>query len=95
MLIDKGVSAGEVITLRIVSGEEVVAKLTEETDTTYKVSKPMTVTISNQGIGLMPFVFTTSPDKILEINKSAVSMIAPTDMGFADQYTESTTGIKL
>jgi hypothetical protein len=95
MLIDKGISAGEVVTLRIVSGEEVVGKLVEETATTYKVSKPMTVTIGNQGIGLMPFVFTTSPDKVLEINKSAVSMIAPTELNFADQYTESTTGIKL
>ena len=95
MLIDKGISAGEVVTLRIVSGEEVVGKLVEETATTYKVSKPMTVTIGNQGIGLMPFVFTTSPEKVLEIFKSTVSMIAPTEMNFADQYIESTSGIKL
>lgn len=95
MLIDRGVAVGEVITLRLVSGEEVVAKLTEETATAYKVSRPMTITISNQGIGLMPFVFTTAPEKAVEINKSALSMVAATDMNFADQYTESTTGIKL
>jgi hypothetical protein len=35
MLIDKGVSAGEVITLKLTSGEEIVAKLSEET-ATYK-----------------------------------------------------------
>lgn len=29
MLIDKGVSAGEVITLKLTSGEELVAKLVE------------------------------------------------------------------
>ena len=43
MLIDKGVSAGEVITLKLTSGEEIVAKLVEETATHYKLSKPMVI----------------------------------------------------
>ena len=33
MLIDKGVSAGEVVTLKLTSGEELVARLNEETAT--------------------------------------------------------------
>ena len=40
MLIDKGVSAGEVVTLKLTSGEELVARLNEETATHYKLSKP-------------------------------------------------------
>ena len=36
MLIDKGVLIGEVITLKLTSGEELVAKLTEEKDSYYK-----------------------------------------------------------
>lgn len=95
MLIDKGVTPGEVVTLRIVSGEEVVAKLVEETETSYKISRPMTITLSGQGIGMMPFVFTTPPDKNLEINKSTVTMISPTELNFADQYISGTTGIDL
>jgi hypothetical protein len=78
-----------------VSGEEVVAKLSEETDKSYKVSRPMIITLSGQGIGMMPFVFTTPPDKNLEINKSAVTMISPTELNFADQYISGTTGIDL
>jgi hypothetical protein len=95
MLIDKGVTPGEVVTMRLVSGEEVVAKLSEETDKSYKVSRPMIITLSGQGIGMMPFVFTTPPDKNLEINKSAVTMISPTELNFADQYISGTTGIDL
>ena len=38
MLIDRGVMVGEVITLKLTSGEELVAKLAEETDTYYKLS---------------------------------------------------------
>jgi hypothetical protein len=33
MLISKGVAAGEVVTFKLTSGEEVVAKLVEETET--------------------------------------------------------------
>ena len=39
MLINKGVSVGEVITLKLTSGEELVAKLVEETDSYYKLSR--------------------------------------------------------
>lgn len=95
MLIDKGVTPGEVVTMRLVSGEEVVSKLVEETEKSYKVSRPMTITLSGQGIGMMPFVFTTPPDKSLEINKSAITMISPTELNFADQYISGTTGIDL
>lgn len=48
MLIDKGVSVGEVITLKLTSGEELVAKLTEETATYYKLSKPMVIGMGNK-----------------------------------------------
>jgi hypothetical protein len=95
MLIDKGVTPGEVVTLRLVSAEEVVCKLVEENENSYKISRPMTITVTNQGIGMLPFVFTTPPDKNLNINKSAVVMISPTELNFADQYISGTTGIDL
>jgi len=43
MLINKGVGVGEVITLKLTSGEEIVAKLAEETNDYYKLSKPMVI----------------------------------------------------
>ena len=39
MLINKGVSAGEVITLKLTSGEEIVAKLVEDGAAYYKLQK--------------------------------------------------------
>ena len=40
MLIDKGVTAGEVITLKLTSGEEIVAKLVEDGAGYYKLKNP-------------------------------------------------------
>ena len=95
MLIDKGVTVGEVITLKLTSGEELVAKLTEETDKYYKLSKPQVIGMGPQGPGLMPYLFTVSPDKEVKLLKTTVTVAEPTDKTFADQFIQSTTGIAL
>ncbi len=95
MLISKGVTKGEVITLKLTSGEELVAKLSDETDTHYKLSRPMVIGQGPQGPGLMPYLFTVSPDKVISLLKSTVTVAEGTDEGFAKQFLESTSGIKL
>lgn len=95
MLIDKGVSAGEVVTLKLTSGEELVARLDEETDTHYKLTKPMVIGMGQSGPGLMPYLFTVSPDKTIPLLKSTVTVAVNSDKVFADQYIQSTTSIKL
>ena len=95
MLIDKGVTAGEVITLKLTSGEELVAKLTEETSTHYKLSRPMVIGMGPNGPGLMPYLFTVNPEKEVKLLKSTVTVAEATDKSFADQFIQQTTGIKL
>jgi hypothetical protein len=95
MLIDKGVSVGEVITLKLTSGEEIVAKLVEETATYYKLSKPMVIGMGQQGPGLMPYLFTVHPDKEIKLLRGTVTLAEATDANFAKQFLESTSGIKL
>jgi hypothetical protein len=95
MLIDKGVSVGEVITLKLTSGEEIVARLDDETPTHYKLSRPMVIGMGQQGPGLMPYLFTVSPEKTIPLSKGTVTVAVASDKQFADQYLQSTTGIKL
>jgi hypothetical protein len=95
MLIDKGVTAGEVVTLKLTSGEEIVAKLDSETTTHYKLSRPMVIGMGPNGPGLMPYLFTVNPEKIVGLLKSTVTVAEATDKTFANQFIESTTGIKL
>ena len=95
MLISKGVSVGEVITLKLTSGEEIVAKLSEETDSYYKLSKPMVIGMGQKGPGLMPYLFTVSPNTDIRLLKTTVTVAEATDESFAIQFLESTTGIAL
>ncbi len=95
MLIDKGVSEGVVVTFKLTSGEELVAKLIENGSDFYKLRRPMVIGMGQQGPGLMPYLFTVHPDKEVKLNKNVVTVAEATDKQFADQFIQSTTGIKL
>lgn len=95
MLIDKGITVGEVVTMKLTSGEEVIAKLVEDGTDYYKVSKPMVLSMTAQGIGMAPYLFTVNPDKDIKIFKSNITVSEATDKQFADSYTQGTTGIAL
>jgi hypothetical protein len=95
MLIDRGITEGGVVTFKLTSGEEIVAKLVEDGAAYYKLSRPMVIGMGQQGPGLMPYLFTVHPDKDVKLNKSVVAMAEATDEQFAKQFLQSTTGIQL
>jgi len=95
MLIDKGVSPGDVVTIKLTSGEELIASLVEERDDFLKVNKPRVLTAANNGIGMVPYLFTVDPDRDVKIMRATIVVLEPSDKESATQYTRSTTGLIL
>lgn len=95
MLIDKGIISGDVVSMKLITGEEIITKLIEETATEFKVSKPLVLSVGQQGMGMIPMMFTVDPEKDLKILKSSVVVISNTDKQFANQYLQGTTGIAM
>ena len=95
MLIETPYKENDTITIKSTGGEEIIGKLVEISTDHYKLSKPLKVVMTQQGIGLGPLAFTIHPDSKVEIKKSAVLFIAKTDGEMAKQYIASTTGIML
>lgn len=95
MLISKGVSSGEVITLKLTSGEELVARLVEDGATHYTLEKTKVVGMGPSGPALMDYLFTVNPNAEIRLNKATVTIAEPTEKVFADQYIQATTGIAL
>jgi hypothetical protein len=95
MLINRGIAPGEIITIKTTAGEEIVSKLVEDGPMSVTVSKPLCLTATNNGIGLVPFLFTTDPDADIAISKNTVMVLAPTVKDAKDRYIQQTTGIKL
>ena len=93
MIIDKGLTVGEVITIKLTSGEEILGTLVEDNVNYLKVSKPRALTSAEGGIGMVPFVFTVDPSRDLKIFRTTVIVAEPTEKEFASSYTKATTGI--
>jgi hypothetical protein len=95
MLLEKPKTQGDVVTVKLNSGEEIIARFEEETATGVKITKPMMLSMSQQGVGMMPYMFTVNPNTSIVINHTAIAVLSTTDPDFAKQYTTSTTGIQM
>jgi hypothetical protein len=95
MLVQEPYKEGDTISFKTVAGEEIIARLTHVSETKIKVKKPLALTMTDKGLGLVPFTFTVSQETELEVNRATIVFIAKTEKAMADQYIEKTTGIKL
>lgn len=94
MLIDKGFSSGDVVSLKIANGDEIIARFESETADEVKITKPLAVTIGPQGLGMMPWIFLGDKETIT-LKKIHVFAMIPSKKEAADQYMQGTTGIAL
>lgn len=93
MLIEAPFKQGDVVTIKTIGGDEIIARIHEVMPNSYKIIKPLAIVASQQGLGLATYAFTVSPDTKIEIRDSAIVFIAKTDSDMAKQYLTSTTGI--
>jgi hypothetical protein len=95
VLLEK-VETNKVMTIKLITGEELISRIVEETETAYKLTKPLCMIATPQGgFGLAPAVFSISPTDSVMVNKSAVALYGATDSDIANQYLAKTTGITL
>jgi hypothetical protein len=84
----------KVYTFKIANGDEIIGKVIAQTDTEVVLQQPLTIIPSQQGIQLVPSLFTTELAVDVTINKNNIVMMAETREQVCDSYLESTTGIK-
>lgn len=95
MLIDAPFKSGDTVSLKLNSGEEVVARLEEDADSILKVSKPLMLTATQDGVGLAPFMFTVGTDQPIALNKNSILCVVKTEENMASQYIQNTTGLTM
>ena len=95
-MLSEKVDSNKVMSIKLITGEEIIARIAEETQTTYKLTKPLCMIATPQGgFGLAPAVFSIPPTDSVMLNKSAVAIYGATDSDIANQYLAKTTGITL
>ena len=94
MLVTNKYNQDDIVTFKIVNGDEIVAKIVEESDDAFTVIKPCTVMPSQQGLGLLQSLFTSDLNKSIRLEKRHVMMHAPTVKDVQNHYIKTTTGIE-
>jgi hypothetical protein len=95
MLIEAPYKVGDTVSLKLSSGEEIVARLDAESEKSFTVRKPMVLIAGEKGLGLAPFMFSVSPDGKFNLQATSVSCIAKTQDEIGKQYLAQTSGIAL
>jgi hypothetical protein len=95
MLLNKSkFNEGDVITMKLSSGEEVLGRYIEEDMSSITISKALMIAMTPKGPAMAPILMTVDPEKNLTINKSLISIMSESDKEIANQYMFQTTGIQ-
>jgi hypothetical protein len=94
MLIQKPVASGDIVSIKLISGEEIIGRLDDDTTECIKLNRPKSVSIGQQGLGMMPFMFLGGADNVT-IKHNHIIVMVPAEKSAADQYVQGTTGIAL
>ena len=94
MLVSKGYQEGDIVSFKLVTGDEIVAKIVTTDTDSFEVTKPCTVMPSAQGMGLIQSLFTADADVNVRLQKQHVIMHAPAIDAMQKHYIKTTTGIE-
>lgn len=94
LLINKGYKQGDVVSLKLINSDELIAEFESETDEVVKLRRPLALTMNAQGLGMMPWMILGS-DEFITLSKNHVMAISASKPDAASQYTQGTTGIAL
>jgi len=83
----------QVYTFKLVSGEEITAKISDKTTDSIEVTQPISMVLGPQGLQMMPSLFSSNPEKNVHINTATIAMSAETREDVRAKYIEATSGI--
>ena len=94
MLVSKKYSEGDIVSFKLVNGDEIVAKINSEQQDGFVVEKPCTVMPSPQGMGLIQSLFTADAEIKITLRHDHILMHAPSIDQMQKHYIKTTTGIE-
>jgi hypothetical protein len=84
-----------VYTFKLNSGEELIAKVIQAGNEFIQIEEPVSIAPTQQGMQMIPSVFTANPKGEFKLNTTSIALYAETDDSVRMKYLEATTGIKV
>lgn len=86
----------QVYTFKLISGEEVVAKVIAKDNNQITINDPVSIAPGPQGgLGLVPSLFTAKQHGPVTLNINSVALIANVDENVHAKYVQATTGLTI
>ena len=85
----------QVYTFKLNSGEELIAKVIQAGGDFIIIEEPVSIAPTQQGMQMIPSIFTANPKGEFKLNTSSIAIYAETDDSVRMKYLEATTGIKV
>lgn len=86
---------GKVIGLKLVTGDEVMGILVMNTKSDLHLTKPRTLHIGDEGMGLLAYCMLADDDKPQQINRSTIATVFTPHKEFEDSYLAATGDNKI
>lgn len=87
--------SGEIYTIKLKSGEEIIAKLVAVTEAGFSIDQPLRVVPGPEGYGFMPWIYSSTTHKFDIASAALVTSPILTEAEAAKHYVQSTTSIQL
>ena len=89
------IEPNKVYTFKLNSGEELIAKVIQTGGEFIQIEEPVSIAPTQQGMQMIPSVFTANPKGDFKLNTTSIALYAETDDSVRMKYLEATTGIKV
>lgn len=100
MLIEKSVEVNDIVTFKLVTAEEIVAKITAMDTNTVTISKPLIVNVSidertgRPGLQMLPFfLLGANPDSKVPLQRIHIMAMVSANEDIKKNYIQMTSGI--
>ena len=94
MLVSRGYQEGDIVSFKLITGDEIVARIIDSGPNGFEIAKPCTVMPGPQGMGLIQSLFTADADVNVVLQKEHDIMHAPAIDAMQKHYIKTTTGIE-
>ena len=95
MLVESQYKTGDIISIKLSSGEEMIARFEDENGEVITIVKPYILIAAQNGMALAPYMFTISPDTKEQLKINNVICIVKSAKDAADMYIKQSTGIAI
>ena len=93
MLTETKYKANDIVTVALITGQELIGKFVNEDANNIKIKKPLSLIVGPQGAAFQPFTMTGDSDNDVDIRSHTIISVLKARSDVATAYSGATSGL--